>query len=119
MRVYWAGAAFWLEADIALRRDHRSSLDEVLSRYSVCCLRGVGEVPPQAFLAKLDELSRSQVFASLYRRYADSREFPSLDAAYGALAIDADGGGLQFEGGRDAALRRSIMARGSPRPAAP
>ena len=33
MRVYWAGAAFWLEADLALRGEHRSSLDAVLSGY--------------------------------------------------------------------------------------
>ncbi|MDI9238309.1 hypothetical protein QLQ15_05210 [Lysobacter sp. LF1] len=119
MRVYWAGAAFWLEADIALRRDHDTSLDEVLARYSACCLRGVGEVPPRTFLASLDELSRSRVFSTLYERYADSRTFPPLDAAYRALAIDTADGALEFEDGRPAALRRSIMARGPGRPAAP
>lgn len=119
MRVYWAGAAFWLEADIALRRHHGSSLDEVLSRYSACCLRGVGEVPPATFLASLDELSRTDVFSTLYARYARSREFPPLDDAYRALAIGSDGGTLEFGEGRPAALRRSIMARGSMRPAAP
>lgn len=118
MRVYWAGAAFWLEADIALRRDHGSSLDDVLSRYSACCLRGTGEVAPKAFLDKLDELSRSDVFATLYRRYADSREFPSLDAAYRELGIQERGDTLTFDEGRDGALRRAIMARGGVRPAA-
>ncbi|HEY0505714.1 MAG TPA: hypothetical protein VGD42_19695 [Lysobacter sp.] len=119
MRVYWAGAAFWLEADIALRRDHGSSLDEVLSRYSACCLRGTGEVAPQAFLARLDELSRSDVFSTLYARYAGAREFPSLDAAYRELGIQAGGGALAFDGGREGALRRAIMAPGSSRAAAP
>ncbi|GAA5068293.1 hypothetical protein [Lysobacter panacisoli] len=120
MRVYWAGAAFWLEADIALRRDHRSSLDQVLSRYSTCCLRGVGEVPPQEFLASLDELSRSRVFSELYRRYADSRAFPPLEHAYRALAIEEDADGkLDFRDGRAAALRRSIMAPPASKPTAP
>lgn len=119
MRVYWAGAAFWLEADIALRRDHRSSLDDVLSRYSACCLRGTGEVAPKEFLDELDRLSRTTVFATLYARYAQSRQFPSLDAAYRALGITSRGERLAFEPGRDGTLRRAIMARGSSRPAAP
>lgn len=120
MRVYWAGAAFWLEADIALRREHRSSLDQVLSRYSSCCLRGVGEVPPRAFLASLDELSGGRVFSELYRRYAESRAFPPLEQAYRALAIEEDADGeLDFRDGRAAALRRSITAPPASKPTAP
>lgn len=119
MRVYWAGAAFWLEADIALRREHGSSLDEVLSRYSACCLRGTGEVAPAAFVAELDRLSGTSVFSALHARYATSREFPSLDAAYDALGIEPRDGRLGFPSGRDATLRRAIMARGSSRAAAP
>lgn len=120
MRVYWAGAAFWLEADIALRRDHSSRLDEVLARYSACCLRGTGEVPPRMFLAKLDELSGTRVFSQLHERYAESREFPPLDAAYRALGIQERGGRLSFEGAPGAAaLRRSIMAPPARKTAAP
>lgn len=33
MRIYWAGAAYWLEMDLALR-GRGSSLDSVLSRYA-------------------------------------------------------------------------------------
>lgn len=110
MRVYWAGAAFWLEADLALRREHGSSLDEVLSKYSRCCLRGTGEVAPPAFLGKLDELAGAGVFLPLYRRYAQSREFPSLDPAYSALGISREGDGLDFSDRPDAAaLRAAIM----------
>ena len=119
MRVYWAGAAFWLEADIALRRDHASSLDEVLSRYSSCCLRGTGLVEPETFLAKLDELSHTQVFSGLYARYAPSREFPDLAPAYRALGIATRDDRLAFAGGPAARLRRSIMAPPASRPAAP
>jgi len=120
MRVYWAGAAFWLQADVALRRDHASSLDRVLSQYSACCLQGTGEVAPQDFLAELDRLSGTTVFSSNYARLVDSREFPSLDATYRDLAITRDNGALEF--GDDvpgATLRRAITARGAARPAAP
>ncbi|HEY5805086.1 MAG TPA: hypothetical protein VIT90_15470 [Lysobacter sp.] len=110
MRVYWAGAAFWLEADLALRRQHRSSLDAVLSKYSSCCLRGTGEVAPAAFMATLDELAGAEVFVPAYQRYARSREFPSLGAAYSALGIERGADGLVYSDRAEARkLRAAIM----------
>lgn len=120
MRVYWAGAAFWLQADVELRRDHATRLDRVLAQYSACCLKGTGETAPEAFIAELDRLSGTKVFSSNYARLVQSREFPSLDATYRDLAITRNDGELQF--GQDtpgAALRRAITARGATRPAAP
>ncbi|MDR0184342.1 hypothetical protein [Lysobacter arvi] len=120
MRVYWAGAAFWLQADVALRREHGTSLDGVLSRYSACCLTGTGEVAPADFIAELDRLSGTTVFSSNYPRFAQSRQFPSLDATYRDLAITRSNGELHFgQHGPGAALRRAITARGATRPAAP
>lgn len=110
MRVYWAGAAFWLEADLALRRGG-SSLDAVLSRYSQCCLRGTGKSDPREFIADLDRVGGGGIFGRLYERYAGSREFPSLDGAYRVLGIEAGPDGLRFSPLADAAtLRRAIMA---------
>ncbi len=120
MRVYWAGAAFWLQADVALRRDHRSSLDRVLSQYSQCCLSGTGQVEPSAFIAELDRLSGTTVFSSGYARYLDSRRFPSLDATWRELSIMQRDGTLAFgDAAPGAALRRSIMAGDASRPGAP
>jgi predicted metalloprotease with PDZ domain len=111
MRVYWAGAAFWLEADLALRRERGSSLDEVLSRYSSCCLRGTGEVAPADFIDALDQIAGGGIFHRLYERYAASREFPSLHEAYRALGIASGSGGLTFSARPEAAaLRKAIMA---------
>jgi len=120
MRVYWAGAAFWLQSDVALRRDHGTSLDRVLSQYSACCLKGTGEVAPEEFLAELDRLSGTKVFSSNHARMVESREFPSLEAVYRDLAIRADDGALAFGDDKQAAaLRRAIMGRGEGRVAAP
>ena len=88
MRVYWAGAAFWLEADLALRREHRSSLDRgavaVFALLPARHRRGrAGGVPGRARRAR----RRRRCSSPLYERYAQSREFPSLDAAYSALGI--------------------------------
>lgn len=120
MRVYWAGAAFWLQADIALRRDHATSLDAVLSKYSDCCLSGTGETAPTQFIAELDRLSDTKVFSLNYARLVESRAFPSLDAVYRELGIARRGDALAFDDGApDTAVRRSIMANGAARPAAP
>ncbi|WP_460760115.1 hypothetical protein [Lysobacter fragariae] len=111
MRVYWAGAAYWLEADLALRREG-SSLDAVLDRYARCCLRGTGEVAPEDFIGQLDTVAGSDLFTRLFRRYAASREFPALDAAYAELGIERDADTLHFSTRRDAVqLRRAVMGR--------
>lgn len=111
MRVYWAGAAYWLEADLALRA-RGSSLDAVLAEYADCCLQGTVTVAPEAFVAELDRIAGADVFGNLYQRYAASREFPSLDAAYRQLGMTSDDGRLVFTPRDDALrLRQAIMGR--------
>jgi len=113
MRVYWAGAAFWLEADLALRL-RGSSLDAVLSDYSRCCLRGSGQVAVEPFIADLDRIAGADVFAARYRRYAAATAFPSLEDSYAALGLEPQADGLRFSDAAQAvALRRAVMGRRS------
>ncbi|QSX79316.1 M61 metallopeptidase family protein [Agrilutibacter solisilvae] len=112
MRVYWAGAAYWLEADLALRRERGSTLEAVLSQYDRCCLRGTGEVAPETFVAELDRIAGGDLFASRFARYAEATTFPPLEEAYAALGLSTRDGELQLsadEGPR--ALRRAVMGR--------
>jgi len=110
MRIYWGGAMFWLEADLALRRDRRLDLDTVLSRYARCCLDGDSESAPAEFVAELDRLGGGGVFTSLFRRYAAMREFPPTRDAYRALGLDRQDGRLRFSDRAEAVrLRRAIM----------
>lgn len=115
MRVYWAGAAFWLDVDLALRREQRTDLDRVLAQYARCCLDGNAQVEPEDFVAALDRAGGNGVLARLYRHYAAMQDFPSQDEAYRALGLQrADNGELRFSDRPDALrLRRAIMA---PRP---
>jgi len=109
MRVYWAGAAYWLEMDLALRRSG-SSLDAVLARYSDCCLQGTDEVAPEDFVAQLDRIAGGERFTALYQRYVAARTFPSLDTTYAVLGISAEAGVLRFSDGTGAVrLRRAVM----------
>lgn len=76
MRVYWSGAAYWLESDLALR-EHGSSLDEALRAYAECCYGDDPAESPMDFVAGLDRVAPAGGFAERYRRYAALREFPA------------------------------------------
>ena len=110
MRIYWAGAAYWLEADLALRR-HGTSLDAVLAAHAHCCLRGTAWVPPEDFVAALDDAAGLDVLRPLYARHAAATAFPSLDAAYAELGLAKAGTTLRFSRDDGAArLRAAIMS---------
>lgn len=110
MRVYWAGAAYWLEMDLRLRREHDSSLQAVLDGYARCCLDGTAHVAPEDFVAALDRVAGTDLFVRRYRDYAAGTTFPSLHDSDAALGIVRDGGGLRFsDDAPAAALRAAIM----------
>lgn len=96
MRIYWAGAAYWLEMDVALRRDHGTTLQAALDGYACCCIDGTAHVAPEDFVAALDRAAGVELFAPRYRDYAAMREFPSLEASYRALGIERQGRGVMF-----------------------
>lgn len=110
MRVYWAGAAYWREMDLRLRRDHHGSLQAVLDGYARCCLDGTAHVAPEDFVAALDRVAGTDLFARRYRDYAAATTFPSLADGDAALGIARDGDGLRFsDDPAAAALRAAIM----------
>ncbi|MEO6519736.1 MAG: hypothetical protein ABIO17_12215, partial [Pseudoxanthomonas sp.] len=103
-------AAYWLQADLALRRQG-TTLDAALDGYARCCLQGTASVAPQDFIWALDRIAGVDVLSPLYRHFAAARAFPSLEAAYNELGIRREASGLRFSGDADAAqLRDAIMA---------
>ena len=117
MRVYWAGAAYWLEMDLRLRRDHDTTLQDVLDRYAQCCLDGTAHVAPEDFVAALDRAGGVDIFALAYRDYAAATAFPSLTESYRALGIEREREGLRFSDDRAAAraLREAMTMRAAQR----
>jgi hypothetical protein len=112
MRTYWSGVAFWLEADLALRRSsgNRLNVDEALRHFGACCLPDDRGWSPADFVAKLDALVGSDVFGKRFAAYRARRDFPDLDAAYRDLGIVRDGDRLRFDEHASAAgVRRAIM----------
>ncbi len=114
MRVYWAGAAYWLEMDLTLRRDHGTTLEVALDRYAQCCLDGAAHVAPKDFVAALDREAGVELFARRYRDYAAMRGFPPLDGIYGALGIERVGGAVTFSDAPCARRLREAMTARSP-----
>ena len=113
MRIYWSGTAYWLEADLELRRasGNALSVDEALKRFDACCLPDYRGWRPEAFVAKLDALVGTDVFRRKFDEYRARRDFPDLDAIYRTLGISRDGTRLAFDDGApDASIRRAITS---------
>ncbi len=109
MRIYWAGAAYWLQADLALRA-RGSSLDAVLAAYARCCLTPQTESTPLGFARALDRIDGHDLFERLYREAAASTAFPDLGGAYATLGLSGSGGAFAVsQGDAPARLRAAIM----------
>lgn len=105
MRVYWSGAAYWLQADVELRRrsQGRQSLDTALNAYARCCLPARRSWSALEFAGQLDHLTGEKLFAPAARAAAEAMRFPDLDPLYARLGLLLDGE-RRYAGRRDAEL---------------
>lgn len=75
MRIYWSGALYWLQADVLLRSNQQTSLDSLLKQLKRCC--ATGYMSAQAIVNKLDALSQSRIFSSLFIQFSQSHAIPN------------------------------------------
>lgn len=119
MRVYWTGAAIAMLADVELREQSqgRVSLDTILAEFAACHLPSEKLWRVEDFLRTLDQIGESNVFISLYRRYADSARFPDLGKAYSLLGLSVDRHGtLRLNRTAPGLTIRTAMTGARPRP---
>lgn len=112
MRVYWSGAAIALLADVELRRRSagRHSLDTAMQAIAECCLPSDRRWRAREVFSLMDEATGDVVFAELYDRYVNSRQFPDVTSVADELGIADRRGRLRFSEDSDAvALRSAIM----------
>lgn len=81
-RVYWAGAALMLEADLRLRDQSGSaqSLDTGLDAITQCCLGQDRRWSAAELMEQLDRTTGSTIFSDLVREHLDDGEFPDFKA---------------------------------------
>jgi len=94
MRVYWSGALYFLEADLALRAhsDGRVTLDSVLRNFSECCLVERRRWTGEQLAAEFDRIAAADVFLPLYARYTSATAIPDYEPVLGAAGVNVDGG---------------------------
>ena len=90
MRVYWSGAALMLMADIQLRKSSAGvqSLDSALTSLAECCLDNGETWRARDMFEQLDLLTNTQVFRSLYQKYANAKGFPDMSDTWAELGIE-------------------------------
>lgn len=116
MRIYWGGAAFWLQADLALHAARGFGIDTVLDRYALCCPARDGSIEPMDFLSKLDALAGIDVLVPLAQSYLAMPNFPDLQDTYRTLGLQVTAAGATLASDPSTTrLRRAIMGpRGAP-----
>lgn len=93
MRVYWAGAAVALMADVELRlrTGNQQSLDTALDSLNRCCMAPEHRWSGRELFARLDDLTRSDVLTAIYDRESTATRFPDVASIYRALGIRVAG----------------------------
>jgi hypothetical protein len=89
MRVYWSGAALMFLADTQLRAasNNEQSLDSALKSLQSCCLDGSKLWRADELFKRLDGLTGTRVFSTLYKEHVHSISFPDLSGTWEALGV--------------------------------
>ncbi|MBV1908335.1 MAG: hypothetical protein KUG78_03380 [Kangiellaceae bacterium] len=89
MRIYWSGALYFLQADLALRQqsEGKVGLNQILLKLNRCCINGEKIWRGQALANKLDQLSETKIFGILYRDFSNSEKFPKYQSTFKQLGI--------------------------------
>lgn len=92
MRVYWSGAAYWLQTDVELRRRSggQQNLDQVLKLFAACCLPGQRTWKPIEFARELDRLADTNIFVPALRESVAAEYFPDLRPLWTDLGLRVD-----------------------------
>lgn len=112
-RVYWAGAALMLEADLGLRGESggAGSLAAALQALAQCCFD-----PPRRWSAaelaeQMDRATGSNAFGDIVRTRLDDPAFPDFKAALVRAGVTVSGGEVQLDASAPWAGPREALTR--------
>ena len=86
MRVHWSGVLYWLTADVELRKQGKSSLDEVLKQLRDCC--EAQSMSAEEIVNKLDTLIDGKLFVPLFNEFCESYETPEYEPLLVKLGVE-------------------------------
>jgi len=113
LRVYWAGAAMMLEADLRLREQSqdKQSLDTALAGLAECCLSGERRWSAEEVVDKLDAVTGSTVFSDVVREQFASAGFPDFKRALVRAGVTVRDGEVVLDpSAPDAPFREALMS---------
>ena len=112
-RVYWAGAALMLAADLQLRSQTggRQSLDTALEQLARCCASEERRWGAQEIIARLDEVTGTTVFSDLVRAQFESEGFPDYEAVLARAGVKLEGAQVEFDASAPWAAERDALMR--------
>lgn len=112
-RVYWAGTALVMLADVEIRRatNGASSLDTALAEIARCCLDSDVTMSALELTGRIDEVTGGSLFTDIARAGREQRRFPDVDGVLRGLGvIDVRGRLVLDDGAPLAHIRRQIMS---------
>lgn len=112
-RVYWAGAALLLEADLRLRSDSggTTSLATGLQALAACCVEAPRRWTAAELAQALDGATGATVFGDIVRSRLDDPAFPDFKAVLVRAGVTVAGGEVQLDGAAPWAAPREALTR--------
>ncbi len=113
MKVYWTGAVVALLGDVELRAgsDGQQSLDTVLRELWECCLPSDRTWSGPELYRQLDDIAGRPIFMPLYRRYANSTDFPDAMPTLARLGVKIENDRVRLTEDAELAEVRSAITR--------
>ncbi|MBC8006990.1 MAG: hypothetical protein H7X76_02970 [Prolixibacteraceae bacterium] len=110
-RVYWAGAAMLLGADLQLRKQTggRHSLGTALEQLSRCCASEQRRWSAQEIIVRLDDLTGTTVFSELVRTQFEGDNYPDYEAVMARAGVKFEGGRVEFDASAPWAAERDAL----------
>ncbi len=85
MRVHWSGVLFWLTADVELRKQGKSTLNNALKKLRDCCEKNL--MSAEEIVHKLDELTDENIFVPLFNKFRESYTVPEYESILSDLGV--------------------------------
>ena len=113
LRVYWAGAAMMLEADLRLREITQGgqSLDTAIAGLAECCLAPARRWSAGELIAALDGITGTTVFGDVMREQFESNDFPDFKRVLVRAGVTVKDGEVVLDSAAPGAPFREALMR--------